>query len=109
MTDPAVILRTRWVVDAMYPGNVHELDSYLTSRPAPLPMRRGDSWTDNIVLDGGADFSSKAPSEGGAAPLAREPASPPSPVAGAAPQPSFLGCIRIDPQLPQEFKQRLGL
>ena len=109
LTDPAVILRTRWVVDAMYPGNVHELDSYLTSRPAPLPMRRGDSWTDNIVLDGGADFSSKAPSEGGTAPLARDPASPPSPVAGAAPQPSFLGCIRIDPQLPQEFKQRLGL
>ena len=115
LTDPAVIPRTRWVVDALYPGDVHELDSYLTSRPAPLPMRRGDSWTDNIVLDGGADFSSKAPpiaqapSEADPAPLGREPALPQSPVAGAAPLPSFLGCIRIHPQLPQEFKQRLGL
>ena len=109
MTDPAVIARTRWVVEAMYPGNVHELDSYLTSRPAPLPMRRGDTWTNNIVLDGGADFSSKAPPTASAGTQQLEPELPNSPVARAAPQPSFLGCIRIGPKLPEEFKQRLGL
>ena len=109
MTDPAVIARTRWVVEAMYPGNVHELDSYLTSRPAPLPMRRGDTWTNNIVLDGGADFSSKAPPTASAGTQQLEPELPNSPVARAAPQPSFLGCIRIGPELPEEFKQRLGL
>ena len=109
MTDPAVIARTRWVVEAMYPGNVHELDSHLTSRPAPLPMRRGDTWTNNIVLDGGADFSSKAPPTASAGTQQLEPELPISPVARAAPQPSFLGCIRIGPELPEEFKQRLGL
>ena len=58
MTDLAAIERMRWTIDAMYPGNTHELHSYLTGRPAPLPMRRGDTWVNNIVLEGGGDFSS---------------------------------------------------
>ena len=108
MTDPLVVSRTRWVVEAMYPGNVHELDSYLTSRPAPLPMRRGDSWTDNIVLDGGADFSSGAPPAAGATPWRQEPTLTRNSASKTA-QPKLLGCIRIDPELPEDFKQRLGL
>ena len=108
MTDSRVIARARWVVEALYPGDVHELDSYLINRPAPLPMRRGDSWSNNIVLDGGADFSSKAPPAGDAKRWRPAAATPRNP-ASKATTPSFLGCIRIDPALPEEFKHRLGL
>ena len=108
MTASTVIARTRWVVEALYPGDVHELDSYLIGRPAPLPMRRGDSWTNNIVLDGGADFSSQAPPTTGAEPQRQAAAPPRNPTARTPPR-SFLGCIRIDPALPEAFKHRLGL
>ena len=60
MTDPAVIDRARRVIDLIYPGDVQALHGYLNDRPAPLPMRRGDTWAENLVLDGGADFNAAA-------------------------------------------------
>ena len=64
-TDPLVIDRTRFVVEAMYPGDVQQLVGYVSNRPAPLPMRPGESWRDNVVLEGGENFSSKAPPTAG--------------------------------------------
>ncbi|MCY4427772.1 MAG: PKD domain-containing protein, partial [Halieaceae bacterium] len=94
MTDLAVIERLRWTIDAMYPGNTHDLHGYLTGRPAPLPMRRGDTWVNNIALEDGGDFSS-----GGSAitppravyqppmfPYSRKPATPSGLTVGAASQ-----------------------
>ena len=57
MTDPAVIDRTRWVIDAVYPGDLQAVHGYLNDRPAPLPMRRGDTWADNVELEGGGEFN----------------------------------------------------
>ena len=50
MTDPAVLDRARHVIDLIYPGAVQAMHGYLEARPAPLPMRRGDTWGENLVL-----------------------------------------------------------
>ena len=64
MTDPAVIGRARRVIDLIYPGDKQALHGYLSARPAPLPMRRGDTWGENLILDGGADFNDAPPAMG---------------------------------------------
>ena len=119
IADRNVIARARWVARNLYPGDVHEMESYLIGRPPPLQLRRGDSWTENVVLEGGESFSSKAPpavqappppsaqAVGGEQPAAF--AQPPKLRQGSQPTPHFHGCIRVDPQLPDEFKRRLGL
>ena len=64
MTDPLVIGRARRVIDLIYPGDKQALHGYLSARPAPLPMRRGDTWGENLILDGGADFNDAPPAVG---------------------------------------------
>lgn len=87
MTDANVIDRMRWVIDELYPGNAQELHGYLNERPAPLQMRRGETWAENLVLEGGADYSSVTPgsmrAEGAAS-------------GTAAQSPELFGCIRVD-------------
>ncbi|MDE0421766.1 MAG: PKD domain-containing protein [Gammaproteobacteria bacterium] len=70
MTDPAVIDRARRVIDLIYPGDAQAMHGYLAARPAPLPMRRGETWAENLVLEGGADFNAPAHSKGPLKPLA---------------------------------------
>lgn len=108
MTSPTVIDRTRLVLEEMYPGDVAELVDYVTDRPAPLPMRRGESWEDNLVLEGGDSFSAKAlpsptsPIASGRSVLAGGPELQRLVAALAANKPSaetrdiYLGCIRIE-------------
>ena len=101
MTDAAVIDRMRWVIDTMYPGDAQSLHGYLNARPAPLPMRRGDTWADNLVLEGGAEFNS-----GFAAPGEILEASLSGSGAG---YPSLVGCIRVSDGAPAALRERLGL
>ncbi len=96
MSDPNVIDRMRFVIDAMYPGDAQQLHGYLDTRPAPLPMRRGETWAENIVLAGGGRFN--APPLGGAG--ARSSAGPG--------RPPLLGCLRVD-GLPGELRELLGV
>ena len=108
MTDPMVIDRTRFVLEAMYPGDVGELVDYVSNRPAPLSMRSGESWEDNLVLEGGDSFSSKAVPNATSPVATRRPALVAGPglqrlvAALAANKPSaetqgiYLGCIRIE-------------
>ncbi|MCY4012719.1 MAG: hypothetical protein OXG82_08400 [Gammaproteobacteria bacterium] len=97
MTDPNVVDRTRFVIDAIYPDDLGQLHRYLDARPAPLPMRPGDTWAENVVLDGGAQFNVPPPhSAGGRAsgvPSARS---------------TLVGCLRAD-GLPAAFRERLGV
>lgn len=81
MTDASVIHRMRRVIDLLYPGDRDALHGYLNSRQAPLEMRSGDTWDENIVLEGGEEFSSGATrlaSGGGSAPVQVRPSFPPS-------------------------------
>lgn len=96
MTNANVIDRLRLVIDEMYPGDAQALHGYLNARPAPLPMRRGDTWADNRVLEGGEDFSSKGPPGPPVEPLSAGlgPESPP--LGSLSPRPQLLGCIRVD-------------
>ena len=96
MSDPNVIERMRFVIDAMYPGDAQALHGYLTGRPAPLPMRPGETWAENVVLAGGGRFH--APPLGNAG--ARS-------AAGSRP-PQLLGCLRVD-GLPAELRELLGV
>ena len=64
MTDPAVIDRARRVIELIYPGDAQALHGYLNARPAPLPMRRGETWRANVVLDGGDDFNTALGTQG---------------------------------------------
>jgi len=64
MTDPAVIDRARRVIDVIYPGDSQAMHGYLNARPAPLPMRRGETWAENLALDGGSDFNAEAHAAG---------------------------------------------
>ena len=100
MTNATVIDRTRAVLESMYPGDVQRLVGYVSDRPAPLPLRPGDSWRDNVVLAGGGDFSSKATASKASPVLAGSPAlqggtGARDPIARAA-RGTFLGCIRLD-------------
>ena len=97
MSDPRVIDRMRFVIDAMYPGDAQELHGYLGNRPAPLPMRPGETWAENIVLDGGGRFN--APPVGGAA----------APFGTDVPgRPRLVGCLRVD-GLPAGLRELLGV
>ena len=98
MTDPSVIDRMRFVIDAMYPGDAQELHGYLNGRPAPVPMRAGETWAENVPLDGGGRF--------GAPPLGWVGGSA---VTGAPGGPRFVGCLRVDGGLPAGLRERLGL
>ena len=100
MTDPAVIDRSRWVIDALYPGDAQALHGYLNTRPAPLPMQPGDTWADNVVLQGGDDFSSGAPLPGGA---------PITLSLGTGAGYDLVGCIHVPDGAPAALRQRLGL
>ena len=97
MTDPNVIDRMRFVIDAMYPGDAQELHGYLGARPAPLPMRRGDTWAENVVLAGGGRFN--APPLGGAAAPR---------IADTHGHPPLVGCLRVD-GLPAGLRELLGV
>ena len=106
ITNPTVIDRTRYVLEALYPGDVQELVGYVSDRPAPLPMRAGDSWNDNIVLEGGENFSSKAPTSAAPPAASSWPAlqggtgapahDPPARSGGSNAQAIYHGCIRLD-------------
>ena len=100
MTDPAVIDRARWVIDALYPGDTQALHGYLNARPAPLPMRGGDTWADNVVLQGGDGFSSGATLPGGA-PIALS--------LGTGAGYNLVGCIHVPDGAPAALRKRLGL
>ncbi len=100
MTDPAVIDRTRWVIDAVYPGDLQAVHGYLNERPAPLPMRRGDTWADNVELEGGGEFN---------AGLVLPRAGLPAPVLGEARHPRLVGCILVPDGAPAALRARLGL
>lgn len=100
MTDPAVIDRTRWVIDALYPGDVQAVHGYLNDRPAPLPMRRGDTWADNVELEGGGEFNTGLvlPGAGLSATAFDE-----------AWHPRLVGCIQVPDRAPAALRARLGL
>ena len=100
MTDPAVIDRTRWVIDALYPGDVQAVHGYLNERPAPLPMRRGDTWADNVEIEGGGEFNTG---------LVLPGAGLPAPALGAARHPRLVGCILVPDGAPTSLRARLGL
>lgn len=110
MADEPVIDRARLVLNAMYPGDVERLTAYLDGRPAPLPMRVGDSWRDNVVLDGGADFSSRAPAGKSASGEAGWLASAGRGTGAAnvgAHAGSYLGCIRMDERSSKSLSELL--
>ena len=98
MTDPNVIDRMRFVIDAMYPGDAQELHGYLNARPAPLPMRPGETWAENVPLDGGGRFNAPPLGWGGGSMVTGEPGGP-----------RFVGCLRVDGDLPAGLRERLGL
>ena len=121
IADPLVIDRTRFVLEAMYPGDVNAMVGYVSNRPAPLPMRVGDSWASNVQLAGGEDFSSRAPPSASAWPEpsagGSEMPAPRSmrldsglstaPAGSATEGPeNYLGCIRLD-GVPVAFRERL--
>ena len=137
MTDPNVIDRLRLVIDQMYPGDLQELHGYLDGRPAPLPMRRGDTWAENRQLEGGEDFNPDAPPIGKQAlsfegaihgqPFATWRPVPPHPDSSANEKadprlrgaqrmppgrarvrPELLGCIRVDGGLKEELDELIG-
>lgn len=107
MTDANVIDRLRFVVDEMYPGDAQELHGYLNARPAPLPMRRGDTWADNRVLEGGEDFSSRGLPGPGVEPLSASPE--PLSFGSPSPRPELVGCLRVDGGVKAGLKDLLGL
>jgi len=84
------------VIDAIYPGDLGQLRRYLDGRPEPLPMRPGDTWAENVALDGGAQFNVPplhwAGGRANGVPSAR---------------PTLVGCLRAD-GLPAAFRERLG-
>ena len=106
MTNTTVIDRTRFVLEALYPGDVQELVGYVSGRPPPLPMRAGESWNDNIVLEGGEDFNAKTPTSATPPAFSSWPAlqgGTGARVPGAATESGrnardaiYLGCIRLD-------------
>lgn len=99
ITDPLVIDRARFALEEMYPGDVQQLVSYVSSRPAPLQMRPGDSWRDNVVLEGGGNFSSKAPPTAGFGADApwpeRHGGAVGHPQHGGGASAAYLGCLRL--------------
>ena len=109
MTDANVIDRLRLVIDELYPGDAQRLHGYLNERPGPLSMRRGDTWAENRVLEGGEDFSSEGLPGPGAEPLwegaGREPRSFGSP----SPRPELLGCLRVDGGVKAGLEDLLGV
>ena len=119
ITDPLVIDRTRFVLETMYPGDVNTMVGYVSNRPAPLPMRVGDSWTSNVTLAGGEDFSSRTPPPAmTSVPSARHigisnlDSGMSAVLAGGETHPreapTYLGCIRLD-GVPVQMRERLGL
>lgn len=129
-TDPAVIERARWVIDGIYPGDAQALHGYLNARPAPLPMRRGDTWADNLVLDDGADFNVAPGVQGRSRPstgsrtgqpiLAWSPRIEMTPISKrhTKPQPfgsdstrhgRLVGCILVPDEASAALRERLGL
>ena len=103
MADEAVIDRARLVIDALYPGDAQALHGYLNARPAPLQMRRGDTWADNLVLEGGASSSPPAVVPGSARPRANVP------TGQHATQLNLVGCILVPEGGPAAFRESLGL
>ncbi len=96
MTDANVIDRLRLVVDELYPGDAQEMHGYLNDRPAPLSMRRGETWAANRVLQGGADFSSTGLPPTGVDPLSGRAAPEPPSSGSPSPRPELIGCLRVD-------------
>ena len=121
LADALVIDRTRFVLEAMYPGDVQQLVGYVSSRPAPLPLRVGDSWRDNLALDGGERFNSLAPlgalPDGGVAPAAgamggrvsNSVAAPIGDGPGGEASVSYFGCIRLEGAARYAQRKQLGL
>ena len=100
MTDPHAVDRVRWLIEEFYPGNRQELTGYLDGRPEPLSMRQGDTWEDNLVLEGGEEFNDE--------PL---PASGPRDLTlhDAPKYPTLIGCIRVERDVPTALAERLRL
>ena len=109
MTDVNVIDRLRLVIDEMYPGDAQLMHGYLNDRPAPLSMRRGDTWWDNQVLEGGEDFSSKGPLGPGVEPLRADAGPEPRSFGSPSPRPELVGCLRVDGGVRAGLKDLLGL
>ena len=109
MADANVIERLRFVIDELYPGNAQEVHGYLNERPAPLPMRRGDTWAANRVLEGGEDFSSKGLPGPGVDPLSGEAGPEPLSLGSPSPRPELIGCIRLDGGVKAGLEDLLGL
>lgn len=131
MTDPAVIDRARRVIDVIYPGDAQAMHGYLDARPAPLPMRRGDTWRENLVLDGGSDFNADAHASGRL--TAPTGAGVEQPILAWGPRNDMtnvrqrdyksrasddghhgrpgrlVGCILLPDGIPAELRERLGL
>ena len=109
MTDANVIHRLRLVIDELYPGDAHVLHGYLNERPAPLPMRRGDTWADNRVLEGGEDFNSRGLPGAGLEPLSEVVGSEPLSFGSPSPRPELVGCLRVDGGVKAELEDLFGL
>ena len=106
VTDANVIDRLRLVIDQMYPGDAQALHGYLNDRPAPLAMRRGETWAANRVLEGGADFSSsRLP---GVDPLSVARVPEPLSFGTPSPRPQLFGCIRLDGGVRAGLEELLG-
>ena len=109
MTDANVIDRLRLVIDEIYPGDAHVLHGYLNERPTPLPMRRGDTWADNRVLEGGEDFNSRGLPGAGLEPLSAVVDPEPLSFGSPSPRPELVGCLRIDGGVKAGLEDLFGL
>ena len=108
MTDANVIDRLRLVIDVLYPGDAQALHGYLNERPAPLPMRRGETWAANRVLEGGAEFNSSALPGTDVDPLSRDAGLQPRSFGTPSLRPELVGCIRVDGGVMAGLEDLLG-
>lgn len=106
MTDANVVERLRLVIDEMYPGDAQSLHGYVNDRPAPLSMRRGETWAANRVLEGGADFNARGLP--GVNPLSEAAGPEPLSFGTPSPRPELLGCIRLDGGVRAGLEDLLG-
>lgn len=106
MVDANVVDRLRLVIDEMYPGDAQALHGYVNDRPAPLSMRRGETWAANRVLEGGEDFNARGLP--GVDPLSEARGAEPLSFGTPSPRPELFGCIRLDGGVRAGLEDLLG-
>ena len=106
MADANVVDRLRLVIDEMYPGDAQALHGYVNDRPAPLSMRRGETWAANRVLEGGEDYNARGLP--GVDPLSEARGSEPLSFGTPSSRPELFGCIRLDGGVRAGLEDLLG-